>query len=101
MAKAPRPFQPVVATGNALRSGDVVFRTVAGEWSRDVAQAQVALDAEAAARLQAATDADVQANLVVDTALIAVAQDGGAIIPVALRERIRAQGPTIELPVDG
>ena len=101
MAKAPKIFQPVIATANALRSGDVVFRTSAGLWSNDVAKAHVAETPEAAAHLQAMADADNAANIVVDPVLIPVARDGGAVRPAALRERIRAQGPTIHVPQSG
>ncbi len=101
MAKAVKVFQPVIATGNALRTGDVVFRTGAGLWSRDVTKAQVADTPEAAARLQGAADADNAACIVVDPVLIPVSRDGGVVRPVALRERIRAEGPTIVMPGQG
>ena len=101
MAKAPKLFQPVSATANLLRTGDVVFRTAAGSWSRDVVDAAVAETAEAAALVQTAIDADHAANLVVDQVLIPMTRDGAGWRPTALRERIRAQGPTIAMPVDG
>lgn len=101
MAKTPKVFQPVIATANLLRTGDVVFRTGAGTWSRDVADAGVAETAEAAALLQGVTEADQAANLVVDHALIPMVRDGAGWRPSALRERIRARGPTITMPVDG
>ena len=101
MAKAPKIFQPVIATGNNLRTGDVVFRTGAGLWSHDVTKAQVAETPEAAAQLQGAADADNAACIVVDTALIPVTRDDGVVRPLALRERIRAQGPTTAMPGNG
>ena len=101
MAKAPKVFQPVIATANALRTGDVVFRTSSGLWARDLRRAFVATTPEAASELRIAADADGAANLVVDIALISVASDDGAVRPTALRERIRAEGPTIPLPRDG
>ena len=101
MAKPPKAFQPVIATGNALRTGDVVFRTGAGLWSHDVTKAQVADTPEAAAHLQSAADADNAACIVVDTALIPVTREDDVVRPVALRERIRAQGPTMALPGHG
>ena len=101
MAKAPKVFQPAIATANDLRTGDVVFRTETGSWSRDVAQAQVAQTPEAAALLQTAADADVVACVVVDQALIPISRENGVVRPVALRERIRAQGPTIAMPGNG
>ena len=101
MAKAPKVFQPVIATGNNLRTGDVVFRTTAGLWSRDVTKAQVAETVKAAASLQTAADADNAACVVVDPVLIPVTRDGGIVRPVSLRERIRAEGPTVEMPGNG
>ncbi len=101
MAKPPKSFQPVIATGNALRTGDVVFRTSSGLWARDVRKAYVAATPDAAEHLKTAAEADSAANLIVDLALILVSQDDGAIRPSALRERIRAEGPTIPLPRDG
>lgn len=98
MAKAPKIFQPVIGTGNRLRTGDVVFRTSAGLWSNDVTKALVAETPEAAAQLQNAVDADHAACIVIDQALIAVSRENGVVRPVALRERIRAQGPTIPTP---
>lgn len=97
-SKAARPFQPVIATANVLDTGVVVFRTAVGAWSGDVSQAEVAESAEAAAVLQAAAEADQRANKVVDLAIIPVVRDGGALRPAALREIIRASGPTIALP---
>lgn len=94
MAKAPKIFQPVAATANDLRSGAVVFRQPDGSWSHEVAGAEVADTPEAATRLQAAADADGAANRVVDPVLIAVTRVDGAVRPSALRERIRATGPT-------
>ena len=101
MAKPPKVFEPVIATGNALRSGDVVFRTAAGLWARDLNKAYVASTPDLAADLRTAADADGAANIVVDVALIAVSREAGGIRPLALRERIRANGPTIDLPRDG
>ena len=101
MAKPPKVFEPVIATGNALRSGDVIFRTAAGLWAHDLHKAYVASTPEAASDLRTAADADGAANIVVDVALIAVSLEAGRIRPLALRERIRAQGPTIALPRDG
>jgi hypothetical protein len=100
MAKTPKPFQPVAATANALRTGDVVFRSTDGVWSRDVTHAEVAETTETAAKLQAAAEGDAVANLVIDPVLIPVVREGGLIRPVALREIIRARGPTIDVPPD-
>lgn len=98
MAKAPKPFQPVIATANELASGAVVFRAASGRWSPDVAGAEIAEDEAAAGDLLARAKADEAACLVVEPALIEIERHGAFLRPTALRELIRATGPTIPLP---
>ena len=43
-----RKFQPQMATGNDLLEGDVVYFTSTGEWSREIGDAALAVNAEAA-----------------------------------------------------
>ncbi len=94
MVKAAKPFRPVVATANDLRSGTVVYRTHDGKWGRHSSLAEIADTQEAAGRLLARAKADHDANIVVEPVLIEV--DGGR--PTGLRERIRDTGPTVVLP---
>lgn len=94
MPKASKPFRPVVATANDLRSGAVVYRDRDGKWSRHASLAEIAGTQEAADRLLTLAKADHDANIVVEPVLIEV--DGGK--PTSLRERIRDAGPTIVLP---
>ena len=96
MSKAPKPFRPVVATANDLRSGAVVYRVADGTWNRDVTRAEVAENQEAADRLLARAKADHDACIVVEPVLIEVA--GESRRPHSLRERIRDTGPTAGLP---
>ncbi len=98
MAKPPKPFRPVVATANDLRSGTVVFRARDGRWSPDVAAAEVAEDPAAADALLAAAKADHDSCVVVEPALIEVRRDGAFLRPATLTERIRATGPTVAPP---
>jgi hypothetical protein len=93
MAKAPKPFKPVVATANHLRSGAVLFRDADGDWTSQVAAARIAMTPEAAEALLAQAKADPVA---VDPVLIEVIVVDGAPQPASLRERIRASGPTAE-----
>lgn len=83
---------PQVLTANDLHSGLVVFRTPAGAWATDVNAAQVVEDDEAAADLTRAGAADEAANHVVGAYLVNVKREGGAIVPIVLREAIRAAG---------
>jgi hypothetical protein len=87
---------PQIVTANRLIDGDVVFRAAGGEWVRDVNGSQVlesTADTEAA---NAAALADFEAAIVVDVAVIDVRVEDGLVIPVRLRERIRAYGPTVK-----
>ena len=43
-----RKFQPQMATGNDLLEGDVVYFTTTGEWSREIGDAALAVNQEAA-----------------------------------------------------
>lgn len=98
MSKPAKAFRPMVTIANDLRSGAVVFRTSDGIWSTDIAQAAVAETPAAAEALNAAAQADQVAGRVVEPSLIEVIRDGAFVRPAALRELIRAMGPTIALP---
>ncbi len=95
MSKAPKPFRPAVATANALRSGAVVFRTRDGDWSRDVADAEIAETPDAAATLLAKAVLDQDSCKVVEPILIEIRREGAFVLPGSLRELIRATGPTV------
>jgi hypothetical protein len=71
-AKSKNSDLTLVATANDLRTGAVVYRARDGAWQRDISRA--------------------------DLALIPIIRDGAFVRPAALREIIRATGPTIELP---
>ncbi len=99
-ARKAKTFRPVVATSNDLSSGAVVFRHADGLWSIDIGKAEVAETPEAAEALLARAQADQTACIVVEPALIEIVREGGFVRPVALRELIRATGPTVPLPPD-
>ena len=83
-----------VITANALTSGAVVFRASGGRWTHQVNDAEVLGTPEASEAALAAANADAAANIVVEPAAIPVTLEDGAVVPVRLRERIRAKGPT-------
>jgi len=89
---------PVVVTANRLGDGAVVYRTADGRWSTRLEQAAVATAAPAAAELLAAASADELVAVGAYVAPIERRPDGG-VRPANLRECIRLNGPTIELPV--
>jgi hypothetical protein len=96
-AKSKNSDLPLVATANDLRTGAVVYRSPDGAWQRDIARAEIADGKDAAAHLQQRAEADLAVR-VADLALIPIIRDGAFVRPAALREIIRATGPTIELP---
>ncbi|MBV9064583.1 MAG: DUF2849 domain-containing protein [Methylobacteriaceae bacterium] len=96
-AKSQNSDLPLVATANDLRTGAVVYRSPGSAWQRDIAHAEIAEGKDAAADLQQRAEADLAVR-VADLALIPIIRDGAFVRPAALREIIRATGPTIELP---
>jgi len=93
MAARKIKFDWVAATANDLKGGEVVFRRADGSWTRLVAEAEFVPGGEAGAALLVRAQADHAANRVVEPALIAV--DPATRRPLSLRERIRADGPTV------
>jgi hypothetical protein len=81
-----------IVTANRLIDGIVVFQDQAGGWSEDFARAAAHEDAAAAL---ARAGEDVAASLVVDPYAIEVELRNGHYVPKALREAIRASGPTV------
>jgi hypothetical protein len=86
---------PAILSANGLLDGAVVYRTARG-WSPRLAEAEVARDADALERHEAALAEAARGNEVVGPELVPVALDGaGRIVPSHVRERIRALGPTV------
>ena len=85
---------PDVITANRLADGVVVFQTVDEGWSEDFNQAAVRADAPASAAALARAKEDEAQNIVVDAYPVPVESRNGHIAPKALREAIRAAGPT-------
>ena len=86
---------PDVITANRLADGVVVFQTADDGWSEDFNRAAVRPDADATAVALASAKEDEAQNLVVDPYAVAVEIRNGHVVPKALREAIRAAGPTI------
>jgi len=80
---------------NRLTDGLVVFRTADGDWSVSIADGQVIEDAAAEEQLLAASKRDEDNCKIVDPNLIDVSLDSGSPRPTAIREAIRAFGPTV------
>ena len=84
-----------IVTANRLADGVVVFQDARGGWAEDFARAAVHADAAALqAALGEAAEAVARA-LIVDPYAIEVELRNGHYAPKALREAIRASGPTV------
>ncbi len=84
---------PKVVTANRVGDGAVVFRARDGSWTRVVAAAEI-VDGPAAEALLEAAKADAARAIVVEPYLIDMEAGADGPRPIALRERIRAEGPT-------
>ncbi len=83
-----------VLTANRLSDGEAVWWSADNRWSETLHGAEVAADEAAADELSIIGKAALAANRVVDVNLIEVEIAGAAIVPLRLREKIRAAGPT-------
>ena len=88
---------PSVVTANRTWDGAVIYRTAAQAWSTDLSDAAVVRAADEARALLAESVADDLGAIGPYIAPVEV--EDGAIKPGNLRERIRAQGVTIDLRV--
>ena len=86
-----------ILTANRLIDGEVVWHSAANGWVERIDGAEVARDTLAQERLRGIGKASFQRDEVVDVELIDVEMIDGRIVPVRLRERIRAAGPSNRL----
>jgi hypothetical protein len=89
---------PSVVTANRTWDGVVIYRTAAQDWSTALADAAIVRTADAARALLTESAADDVGAIGPYIAPVVV-KDDGAIEPGNLREQIRVQGVTIDLPV--
>jgi hypothetical protein len=85
-----------VLTANRLTDGIAVWLNAGGEWTTSLQEALVARHEEAVAALEEIGKKAYADNKVVDVNVIEVQETNGILWPLRLRERIRAQGPTME-----
>lgn len=97
MSQAAKPNSEAgkVVTANRLSDGAVVFLTPAAVWSKDIDSAVMAVEPQAAAALGEHGKRAEAANHVTGSYVIDVERLNGRILPVHIRERIRALGPTV------
>jgi hypothetical protein len=88
---------PSVVTANRTWDGAVIYRTASKNWSTELSDAAVVQTSDEARSLLAESVADDLGSI--GSYIAPVEIDNGAIKPGNLRERIRAQGVTIDLRV--
>jgi hypothetical protein len=86
-----------IITANRLIDGVVVFQEASGGWTEDFSRSAIYADKDASkAGLSLAMQAEL-ADIVVEPYAIVVELRNGHYAPKALREAIRATGPTVRL----
>jgi uncharacterized protein DUF2849 len=89
---------PSVVTANRTWDGIVIYRTARQGWSSDLSDAAIVRSSDEARALLAESMADDVGAVGAYIAPVEV-KDSGKIKPGNLREHIRLQGVTIDLPV--
>jgi uncharacterized protein DUF2849 len=89
---------PSVITANRTWDGVVIYRTASNGWSTDLSDAAIVRAADEARALLAESVADDVGAVGAYIAPVEIG-DGGKVEPGNLREQIRRQGVTIDLPV--
>ena len=82
-----------LVTGNRLWDGVVIYFTEAGTWSPAIDDALLVEDNDAEALLAKAQQGPSPLP-VIGAVLVEAARADGHVTPIALREHIRAMGPT-------
>jgi hypothetical protein len=90
---------PSIVTANRTGDGSVIYRTGAKGWSNHLADAAIVRTADEARALLAEAVHDDLGAIGSYIAPVTIS-NSGKIEPGNLREQIRAEGVTIELPVN-
>lgn len=89
-------MQGKIITANRLRDGEVVYLAPGGVWSNSLSDARFLNDAPEQERLFRIAEEDVAGQIVVGPYLMAADRENGTPNPLTQRERIRANGPTVQ-----
>jgi uncharacterized protein DUF2849 len=95
MFKAAKAGPQKAITANRLDNGRVVFLDEAGGWTMDLADARFVTDGPELDDANAHAKAQHDARIVVDPYPIDIINLDGRPVPARIRERIRAEGPTV------
>ena len=88
---------PSIVTANRTFDGTVIYRTAAKDWSANLSDAAIVRSADEARTLLAESVEDDIGAVGAYIASVEI-EESGKIKPGNLREHIRAQGVTIDLP---
>ena len=89
---------PSVVTANRTWDGVVIYRTSKQSWSADLSDAAIVRTSDEARALLTEAIADDVGAIGAYIAPVEI-KNGGTVEPGNLREHIRSEGVTIELPV--
>jgi hypothetical protein len=89
---------PSMVTANRTWDGVVIYRTAQQGWSANLSDAAIVRTSDEARTLLGEATADDVGAIGAYIAPVEV-EDGGAVRPGNLREHIRSEGLTIDLPV--
>jgi hypothetical protein len=89
---------PSMVTANRTWDGVVIYRTAHQDWSTELSEAAIVRTADEARTLLAESIADDVGAIGAYIAPVEI-KSSGAIEPGNLREHIRSEGVTIDLPV--
>lgn len=98
MAKAPILAPHSVITANRLRDGAVVFLAADGAWRETIGDARIAAPADVPGLLEQAAN-DAARNHIVGPYATGITPTPAGPVPQRQRERIRATGPSVDLPL--
>ncbi len=84
-----------VVTASRLRDGRTVYLTTGGTWSEKIAGSLVSTNKDDNATMLATAQEAADEQFIVDPYLVDVTLDDALPRPVTIRERIRANGPTV------
>lgn len=90
---SPGPDEGLLLTANRLLDGRIVWRSLDGAWHESIAEAACLPRDEAERALEEAQTHEQRDKLVGIYAVLA--KMGRVPVPVSMRERIRATGPTV------
>jgi len=95
MFKAAKAGAQKAITANRLDDGRVVFLDAEGGWTANLADAQFVSDGAELEAALALAQAQQDARVVVEAYAIDIVEVDGRPVPSRIRERIRAEGPTV------